>query len=767
MDKLTQATRIRSRFWHLLRLKIFHEAGVIVLCVLGTFAVPPALASGQDGGFGTNMFAPEFFVVKADLPDFASGKLGVVLGTYWRIYLYLAYRAANGAALTKAQLTSLSIEGSRPGLLLGLDRQGKLLDTTEGATLWASAKTVFQGKNQAALETKKYDPARYITYENCPNDALKRAAQTLTERQKAAPTPWVALWLANQDVVFANCGLATHTGPGRPAPATAPMPVALPAGAPDWLKHDFDYQSAAALFYAGKFLDARARFQAIAKTYQSPWQPLGAYLAARCLLRKASLERGEPNPANVEYTRAEEAKYRALLETARGELVAAGKTYAPALQLVSWVDVRIHPERFLDELALALGGGDPTADTAQQLTDYLLLLDTADGVKGIAAVSPLTAWIRAMQAPAAHRAEAMARARVEFKKQPGALWLMPLLSHAAPGDLTADEINAATSVLPTAPAYVHLQFHLNRLAIVRGDAALADDRVNAMLEGPPGALSTATRNRWLGLKMLTSATREEFFQAALRPLADQTLRGVPIPDEKLPPRASYDDDVLRHLSRHFSVAELGLARPAAKGQVPYDFVGIGWTRAAILDDWTAADALTNDLATGKLTTAHLYERYKNAPDKQAKKDAALLVLVNTPELHPGIVRPGIRGEAVWGCTNGSWGAGLLPDEGLDNAWPRFLVEPARVQARLEQSKLLALPKRSSYLGPLLLDFAQRNPDDVEVPKALHFFVASTRMECSDGVDKPKNVKSYSQQAFEFLKQRYAKSEWARKTRYYF
>lgn len=759
-------SRLRSYFFCHVYGRVSARAMSCVLCLLGFFVNQSTLASGQDGGFATNEFAPEFFVVKTDLPDFAGGKLGVVPGTYWRIYLYLAYRAANGTALTKAQLASLNIDGSRPGLLLGLDGLGKPLDATEGAANWASAKAAFRGTGKMPLETKKYDSARYVTYENCPNDALKRAAQTLVERQKAASTRWVEVWLANQDVVFANCSLATGIRPGQPAPAPAFLPAALPAVAPDWLKRDFEYQSAAALFYAGKFLEARARFQAIAKTPQSPWQPLGAYLAARCLLRKASLERGEPNPANVDYTQIEDAKFRGLLETARAELVAASKTYAPALQLVSWVDARIHQERRLDELAMALGVSGFTADTAQQLTDYLLLLDATDSVKGIATVSPLTAWIRVMQAPNAQRAEAMARARVEFKTQPGALWLMPLLSHAAPGDLTAEEVSAATSVLPTAPAYVHLQFHLNRLAIVRGDAAQADGRVDAMLEGPSGALSIATRNRWLGLKMLTAATREAFFNAALRPLADQTMRGVPIPDEKLPPRASYDDDVLRHLSRHFSVAELALARLAAKGQVPFDFVGIAWTRAVVLDDWDAADTLTKELEAGKLTTSHLYERYKNAPDKPAKKDTALLVLTNAPELHPGIVRAGVRGEAAWGCANRSWGASL-PDEALDNALPRFLGEPAQAQAKLEQSKLLALPKRSSYLGPLLLDYAQRNPEDAEVPKALHFFIASTRMECSDGIDKPKGVKSYSQLAFELLKQRYAKSEWARKTRYHF
>ena len=44
-------------------------------------------ASGYEG-FGENTFAPEYHVPQADIADFASGKLGVMPSTYWRIYQF-------------------------------------------------------------------------------------------------------------------------------------------------------------------------------------------------------------------------------------------------------------------------------------------------------------------------------------------------------------------------------------------------------------------------------------------------------------------------------------------------------------------------------------------------------------------------------------------------------------------------------------------------------------------------------------------------------
>jgi hypothetical protein len=281
------------------------------------------------------------------------------------------------------------------------------------------------------------------------------------------------------------------------------------------------------------------------------------------------------------------------------------------------------------------------------------------------------------------------------------------------------------------------------------------------------------------VKMLTDPSREGFFKAAARALAAGEAAVTPIPDEAAKPAMddpqSTDNDYQRHLFRQFSLAELRAARPLTKQVMTPSFASAVWTRAVILGDFTAADDYTDELMIGRETTHHLFRRYKDAKTTDAKRDAAMLILVNMPEFNPHLIRAagtGTGGE--WDCgagrqvVDGPEDADMLPppDE-LDAASPAFLSKASRTQNALEMKTLLALPKRSDYLAPWLLDWAQRNTNDPEVPKALHFFVASTRMECPVYGAKPSRVKSYSQQAFELLHKRYPKSEWAAKTKYFF
>jgi hypothetical protein len=281
----------------------------------------------------------------------------------------------------------------------------------------------------------------------------------------------------------------------------------------------------------------------------------------------------------------------------------------------------------------------------------------------------------------------------------------------------------------------------------------------------------ATRNRLLGIKMLTTATREGFFQAAVRKPAEPDAAG-PITNEATtnpaakdapakpgaPTPLATDSDYPLHLFRHFSLAELQKARPLAKDLQSRPIADVLWTRAIILGDYSVADSVTADVMVGRDTTHHLYRRYLEAKDPAAKRDAALLILANAPEFNANI------GVDAWGCAVSERPS--ADSDALAAAWPRFLSPEARAQVTSEMQKLRALPKRSDYLGPLLLDYAQRNPGDAEVPKALHFFIASTRMECNYG-DKPKRQKSFSQQAFELLKKRYPGNEWAVRTKYYY
>nr|WP_295787088.1 hypothetical protein [Rhodoferax sp.] len=750
-----------------------HTSRQLLASLAATFtlllAAGAARASGGDG-YAQNSFVPESAPTTKDLPLYASGQIGVVPGSYWRVYQFLAYRAASGQPLTPAELQSLDIQGWKIGAIQGDSATNT--EATDPYTAWLAVRKKIAGAAPIAnLAVTKYDEVNYVEILNCADDALRRASITLAERLQSGGLVWAKVWLANQDAVFANCGLVTRVRSGKPKPAS-PMPAALPGDAPAWLRRDHAYQTAAALFYAGQFEAARQQFLTIAKDKASPWHSWGEYLAARSLIRKATLDRGEPNPSNAEYTQAEDKKWRSQLEQARTELAAMVATFPQAQGLLGWVDARIRPQARLAELASTLHTGRFSAASPRQLADYLLIWDAVDGPAS-QAQEPLTQWIAAMQGD---RKMGLAAARQGWKAHGEPLWLMPLLAHAGAGELNAEEWKAAAAVPSSASAYVHLQYHLARLEVTSEKSVDADARISTLLQQTEH--SVVTRNRLLGIKMLTAATREGFFQAAARQPAEpdtvgpitsekttnETTKNEAAKDTSAKPVApastpvATDGDYPRHLFRHFSLAELQKARPLAKDLQSRPLADVVWTRAIILGDYSVADSVTADVMVGRDTTHHLYRRYLDAKDPVAKRDAALLILANAPEFNANV------GGDAWGCA-----VPVSPSadtDALGAAWPRFLSPEARAQATSEMQKLRALPKRSDYLGPLLLDYAQRNPGDAEVPKALHFFIASTRMECNYG-DKPKRQKSFSQQAFERLKKRYPGNEWAVRTKYYY
>ena len=119
----------------------------------------------------------------------------------------------------------------------------------------------------------------YHEYVNCPADAFRTAANTLTERirQFGADSGDLQEWVRAQDQVFSNCSGARVI----PAPA-APE-------SPEILQKDRAYQIAAAHFYAGDLAVAERLFRDIADDPASHWRPLAPYLIARALLRQGSL----------------------------------------------------------------------------------------------------------------------------------------------------------------------------------------------------------------------------------------------------------------------------------------------------------------------------------------------------------------------------------------------------------------------------------------------------------------------------------------------
>jgi hypothetical protein len=737
--------------------------GLCGLFLLLSAAVPTggARASGGDGGDHWDPFAPEYFVPAADLPDYAGGKLGVVPGSFWRLYHFLAYRVISGHPLGKEEALQLNIHGWQ------VNGSGRNWDSAydpkaNGLETWQAAR--LRVKDTAPVKIEVLGNAgSYGEYINCPLGAFERAAQTLVERLNGADEPNVRLWLQGQDAVFANC----H--PPAPWPKDkvendsdipVVLPPALPGHAPAWLTYDREYQTAAAYFYAERFDQARAGFLAIAKNAQSPWQPLGNYLAARCLIRKATLfyTSGQwdekDNSARLK-TRTE------LLSTARTELLSASRTYPPARELMGYVEAQLQPYEYLQTLGGTLAAGKLGGDNLQQLSDYFMLLDRTDVARMMQAEDPLTAWIGLMQVPldyrgygnAARNTDALDRLALDIARkhlQAGnntALWLLPLVTHAKANDLSAAERQAALALAETSPGYQSVQYQLARIAIAEKKLNDADALVTRMLARYQAGMSKANRNRWLALKVVTAKTENEFVQALPRALTD--VPGVPVPDEsaKRTAPAIYDTDYAQHLYHDFSLADLKVLIANKHFQAQNDHRSlkeIMWTRAVLLGDFKTADELTDTLIPGRDTTKHLYTRFQGAQSEDEKRLAAMLILVNAPELMPAV-----------SADLDETGCGALRNSLCQSQPPNFLPAEAYAAARTEQKKLRQLSVEA-FITPILLAWAAQKPSDPEAPKALHFYIAGKRSETKN-----------SRMAFQLLHKHYPNSAWAVKTKYYY
>lgn len=244
-------------------------------------SIPVALACGPF------TVEPVFSLVKhADYPltEYNSGKVGVVPDTFGRMSLFVYYRELNNAPLTTAEQTAVAeVMKFRIGNnWTNSDNQpDSARETTEKASdyfqVWKAVRARVLNVG-VEIPINKSVPDEYAYYENCLPDAFNVAAKTLEARiaQYGAADFYVKEWLRGQDAVFTNCG-----GQGT-------LPAQVSVSAPKWLSDDRQYQIAAALFYDGKFAEARNAFEKVAADKSSAWSKTANFVAARTYIREAS-----------------------------------------------------------------------------------------------------------------------------------------------------------------------------------------------------------------------------------------------------------------------------------------------------------------------------------------------------------------------------------------------------------------------------------------------------------------------------------------------
>ncbi|WP_156117557.1 hypothetical protein [Collimonas arenae] len=733
-----------------------------------------AQASGGDDDM-YNRFTPENFVAPQELPRYAAGTLGIVGDQYWRVYLFMAYRSLRNMPIGATAPEALGVVDWRTALLQ--DR----MYSHDGVEPWLAARQPYA---DSVITTANLDPWRAVgakdsfqSYLNCPKDAFDNATQTLEARKKLDTGSWLKLWVKNQDAVFSQCA-------GTAGTALTPVPATAPA----WLKTDYAYQNAAALFYQQNFTAARKQFQTIAEDGKSPWQRIAPYLAARSLIRQAEL--GETAGSSA---------YTNNLQTARMELRVIATKYAPAQSMLARLEARLNPEQRLIELGKKLSTTSFTpvsSQTAQDLADYLSLLDRFEAPDSalLTKLDPMTRWILAMQQQAASdkpqaggktsaednkrnaaAAEAYLQAQARWQKDKNPEWLIAALSSAPLGKAGPDLIKAADSLPPDSTAYQSARYYATRHELAQKQNDVVWRVASPEIKGSDKARPSSV-NLWRSLALPVAPKRNDFIAALWRHPVDQeqtyaknyaveaSKNAAAKPDDANAAAEAeaaqrrwmevssdgLDNDGYAMLNGALPLSEwLVLAQDGSTPKVWKTRLAESiWMRGLVLGDYASVDQISPAVAQGKKTTAGLWQRYQQAHGPAEKESAALMIWANSPELQPEV--------AAW-QDFGDWCA--RPASAPATAF--YLNSDEQQRARKEAAQIAKAGGGVNYFGDKLLRYAKQNPADADVPKALYFLVQRTRGACSS------NAKRVSKAAFQLLKSQHPNDPWAQKAKYWY
>jgi hypothetical protein len=731
------------------RAGVWTLAGVAALAA----AIPliAVLACGPD-------FAPDVFV-PASHPEsakvFALGSLGVLQPTYGRADKIVAYRFLAGGRLSEPEREAYAASGSVPDSRGWQEMEAampvNLWRVARAAVLKVDVKTTPEIRQEKSYESKRDRFSNNIDFLNCPDDAFVAAGAALRSRTKewGAGSEDLLDWLKGQDAVFSNCA-----GPGT-------MPAAVRAGASTLLKLDRNYQVAAAKFYAGDYDGAAAAFETIGRSTSSPWQPWGEYLAARAEVRKAAMT---ATPAK---DWGEQATFdSALLQKAAERLktiAAVGQQHVAqaASAELQFIEVRLAPQKRLNDAAQALAGPKPDEEFAQDLADLLFL--TGHNVTGEA---DLLRWIGQggdVNAAAEWRAR---------RTQP---WLVAAMMQARGSDPGVGEMDAAAAKVPAgAPAYVTLNYQRARLMIERGDPAGARKLTTGVLESLDKNGGVSARNALLGERIRTANSYPEFLADASRSVVEmQSQSSYETSERDTLPKQQFDWDAATAFNRQLPLSRWMEAARAA--ELPEHL-----RRAVAMAAWLRAEGLGDEAAVK--AAAALLPQSLRAPAAATDFPATLLLLRNPgirPYLDQGVQRSanyrvldGFRDN--WWCQ--PWAEG---DRQYDPASAKpivtalplsFLTGADKTSAADEAKRLNALPTGVIWVGRRAIDYVKAHPDEKDAAEALALVVRATRYGCYVGGDSDKPAleqKAISKEAFNLLHKQYPKSPWAAKTPYYY
>ena len=752
----------------------------------------------------------------APLKQYAAGNLGVILPSFARSYLVLAWRHLSDRPLAPGETKGV-LDYWRWKLKGGSGEE--LKDPHEA---WLAARERIFGKMVSAApqgsgRKQLSSTGNYVAYgefQNCQADSYQTAVLTLNDRvhRFGAKSAEVREWLRGQDTVFSNCE------------SQASVPAMVADNSPALLKADRRYQIAAAHFYGGHFAVAVQEFDQIARDKHSPWRTVAPYLAARAVARNGS-------PGDGPSFDEAEVRLRAIVSDNNQK-----DLHRAARRLLGYIAFRRAPEKRTHELGRLLSVRRVSPDFEQDMIDYTFGLDRALGegpsrwdadtskeegsavrkwrqsryraLRSFALADEMTDWVLTFQESGAEgRTHAVSR----WNKQRTLPWLVTAISKIDATDSAAAEITQAAEQVPaSSAAYPTIAYHRVRLLLQAGEPGKARALLNDLLPVLEKKISASSFNLFLGQRAKVVTSLEDFLIYASRPsVGDDSWEGDVGDDwlncawgkkgcDELLSGAKRNQTAERRFDRDAALIfnirmplEL-LSQSALRSELPEKLRGelalATWTRAVMLGRHDIAATLVPAAERAYPVMKKDLDSYAVDGPASDKWHAALFTVLHSPGARPYVNALSGRGTAMqkidsyrdnWWCVDigsypeevnyGKNGTSSDRNENLKfkerpdaPAYPSFLTPEQLEAARSQWKELATSGTGPNYLVGQTLKWAKESSRNPRIPEALHLAVRTTRYGCGN-----RETSRLSRQAYDLLHSRYPNSKWAKETPFWY
>jgi len=403
-----------------------------------------------------------------------------------------------------------------------------------------------------------------------------------------------------------------------------------------------------------------------------------------------------------------------------------------------------------------------------------------ENVSEVARQEDISDWIFTFQA---NDKEAFAHALKKWQKTSKSRWLLAAIS-AAEIDYDGSEklIDQANEIKPDSPAFLTIKYHQVRLLIEQNKFETARNILDGFLNIDKNKMPISTQNSFFGERMLVAKTLDEFVQYAKRkPIAysayssfyDETswirsnimdTRDVRMLSWRN--RWMFDTDSTEIFNKSMPL-ELLIKAGKSENIPAYLRKGIlisAWTRAVLLKDKRAQIEATELLIKAAPEMSKALGEFRRKPNELTTNFLLLKYPVMQPLVDTGFARFTIPSNSLSYDRNNWWYREELESKNpyLDKPFmPGFLNKDRINKAESERKALYDKGHSGNMFAENAVKVSKKFPNAKELPEMLHRAVQSTRY--GDSNEAAKHTKA----AFQILHNRFPKSIWAKKTKYWY